>query len=125
MANLTITNNASATLQVWQPVWQLDQTFTGAAATTYKSGMLLTLTAGKYVPFVSGSGEANAVLPFEFTTVAAGDYPITALIGGEVRQQQLGIGVAMTVPPAADILSLQDYGIIARPTNQLGELDNQ
>lgn len=126
MANLEITNNASVTIQVWAPVYKQDQTFTAPTAIVFSAGMLLTLTAGKYVPYVADSGDAHGILIADVdATAGAGDFPVTVLIGGEVREDQIGVTSAMTPVTDIDKLGLQDYGMITRVTTQLGELDNQ
>jgi hypothetical protein len=125
MVDMIVTNNASASLQIWNPVYKLDQVFTAAGAVTYPKGMVVTLTAGKYVPYVADSGDAHGVLTQDIVATGAGDLNATILIGGEVREEQLGTSDSMVAVTSADILGLQNFGIIAKPTNQLGELDNQ
>jgi hypothetical protein len=126
MATVEITNNASATLQVWSPVYKLDQTFTAAGTLVYPKGMLLTLTAGKYVMYTASSGNAHGILIADVdATAGAGDFPVSVLIGGEVREDQCGTGQTLVALTSADILGLQNFGMITRVTNQLGELDNQ
>lgn len=126
MANLEITNNESAGVVIWEPVYRNDQLFTAAGAVVYPAGMIVTLAAGKYIPFVAGSDLAHGILPYEIdATAGAGDFPTSILIGGQVRLSKIGSTDALVAPTDADILSLQDFGIIALSTNQLGELDNQ
>ena len=131
MPAIDVTNNTSVGIQVWEPVYQNNQTFTSAGAGTEPAGMILALntSTNKWVPYVSaganGTGVPSAILAFDIVSTGAGDYPVTPLIGGRVRDAEIGVSSALTAPNAIEVLGLRDYNIIAQPTNQLGELDNQ
>jgi hypothetical protein len=131
MPAINVKNNATVGIQVWEPEYKVNQTFTSAGAGTEPAGMILALNTAtsKWVPYVSaganGTGVPSAILAFDIVSTGAGDYPINPLIGGRVREAEIGVSSALTAPNAVEVLGLRDYGITAQITNQLGELDNQ
>jgi len=110
-----------------------DGTFTAGGAVTYLAGTILAkLDAdGKYVPYASGGSAGaevpKAVLTYDLVASGAGDLPIRALVGGQVRMERLiehgkAAGVDIT-GVVAD--KLADYGITAINVSDLSVLDNQ
>lgn len=131
--NLTITNNESRSIAIWEPVSQ-NELLTFAAAETVLKGTILARDSVslKMVPFVKGgttneNGIPKAIVPCEVVATAAGDISISALIGGKVRSGDLVIdadGDASNID-AAVLDQLRDFTIIGQETTQLAELDNQ
>ena len=103
-----------------------------AGALTYQAGTVLgRITANDklthYDPgAVDGSEVPIAVLQNDTTFTGAGDKPINALIGGELREGKLtayngGTPLALT---QAEVDQLRDFTILARDTRELSEFDN-
>lgn len=71
-----------------------------------------------------GLGVACGVLAYAVSAGGAGDVPVAVLVRGTVNQDRLlqDDGGAVT---EAVIDQLRDYGILAKPTKQLAQLDNQ
>lgn len=133
MATLEITNNDTAVLEVWDPVYQ-KETVTFAGADTLAAGTILARdsVSQKLVIYVKGgstneNGIPKVVLPHELVATGAGDLPADVLVGGQVRFSQLIIdadGDNSNIDAAVKD-QLRDYGIVSRETTQLSELDNQ
>ncbi len=129
MANIEITNNKTNGVAVWDPVFN-DEIGVFTLDEVWPAGAVLgrVTATGKLVRFdpgaADGSETAIAVLTQECSATAAGDYPIRPAISGRVRQDQLvdSAGAALT---KVALEQLRDYTIIALPTQQLSELDNQ
>ena len=133
MANITITNNKTRRVELFDPIFE-DDTVTFAGAATWEAGTILARDSGSgfLVPFVKGgstneNGIPKAVLTEAVTATGAGNLPARPMVGGEVRAGDLIIladGNASNVD--AELLDqLRDYGITGRSTTQLAELDNQ
>ncbi len=129
MANIEITNNATNGVVIWDPVFN-DEVGTFTLNEVWPEGAVLgRITAsGKLVRFdpaaSDGSEVAVAVLTQQVDATAAGDYPIRPAISGRVRQRELKDkdGTALT---KTALEQLRGFTIIALPTEQLSELDNQ
>lgn len=110
-----------------------DETFTGAATTTYKAGTILARDSVslKLVPFVKGgvtnqNGIPKAVLQDALTTVGAGDYKVRPILAGRVNFARLVIhadGSNANID-AAVLDGLRAYGIESETTTQLAKADN-
>jgi hypothetical protein len=129
MSNLTITNNDATGLVILSPVFE-GNTIVDAGGDTYLAGTVLGRIAatGKLTAYVSGAADGSqvplAVLHEDLVLVAATDYPIRAIISGQVRRADLiafGVG-AITVGEADE---LRGFGIISLNTVELSQLDNQ
>ena len=128
MSNLTITNNATRSLVIWDPVYD-DDTIIDAGGETYPAGTLLgRLTASsKLTKYESGNADGSeipvAVLQDELVLVAATDTAVRPIIGGRVRRGDLLHDGSAITQLEAD--ALRDFGIVPLTTTQLSELDNQ
>lgn len=133
MPNLEITNNSTSTLAIWGPI-TVNALVTFAGAATLKKGTILAMdtTTLKLVPFVkggttAGNGVPHSVLQNDLTATAAGDVLASPVVSGRVRLGDLIInadGDGSNID-ALVVNQLRDFTIIAQPTNQLAELDNQ
>lgn len=129
MANLTIQNNSTSGLAIWDPVFE-DDTLTSAGAATWLKGTLLgrITIGGKLTAYESGNADGSeipvAVLFEEVVFTGAGDAPDRVVVSGRLRRNDLvafNVG-AITI---AEVDALRDYSIVALLTTQLAELDNQ
>lgn len=129
MANLEITNNDTTGLVLWEPVFE-GNTIVDAGGDTYLAGTVLgRITAsGKLTAYASGAADGSetplAVLHEDTVLAAATDYPVRAIISGQVRRADLiafGVG-AITIGEADQ---LRGFGIISLTTVELSQLDNQ
>jgi hypothetical protein len=133
MSNITIQNNKTRGIVLWDPVFK-PELVTFAGANTFAAGTILARDSVslKLVLFVKGgatneNGIPKAVLTQELIATGAGDLPARPLVGGQVRSGDLIIdsdGDASNID-AAVLDQLRDYGIVGLPTQQLAELDNQ
>lgn len=132
MANLT-TNVDTGRVEIDNGEY-FDGPLTLTAAATVKEGTILARdsASGKFVVFAVGgatneNGIPKAVMAYDFTASAGGDFPIRAIVRGTVNRDRLivqaaGDGSTITV---AHIDQLRDYGIVAVPVQQLTKTDNQ
>lgn len=111
-----------------------DDELTFAEAGTVVEGTILARDSAtkKLIPFVKGgttneNGIPKAVVTYDVTATGAGDVPIRALIGGEVRKERLVIaadGDDSNVD--SDVRDqLRDFGVTVIDVQQLAVLDNQ
>ena len=128
MANIDITNNTSRALAIREPVYEKN-TLLGANV-TYAAGTVLgrITTGGKLTAYTSGASDGSqnpiAVLAEATTLVSGTDQYPSVIIAGRLRRGDLvahGVGAVSQV----ECDKLRDYGIIALPTIQLSEQDNQ
>lgn len=116
------------------PIVKRGITLTFTAADTYVKGTILALDSSglTYIAFVKGgstndNGTARAVLAEEVTVTAAGTAATTAIVGGEVFEDELVIdadGDASNVD-AAVIGDLQDNNIVVQERTDQTIYDNQ
>lgn len=129
MPNLEITNNSTAGIVIWEPVYE-DAIITFPGASTFPAGAVLAKIDGtdEYQRFNPGLADGReipkAVLAFELTADGAGDLPVRVIISGRVRREDLSdnLGAVLT-QDAIDLL--RDYTIIGQTTTQLSQEDNQ
>jgi len=136
MSNFEIINNDSGKIPVWDPKF-IDITLEAGEAIDYPAGQVLAFnaTTGNYEATDSATAaiaNAKAVLAQDVSFAGAeAQTNRRALVGGEVDETKLvflGADDLETIPAgAADSfrLQLRDYGIIARPSQVMDELDNQ
>lgn len=126
---LEVTNNETASLWMWDPLFD-DDTLEAAGAVTWAEGTVLgrITTSGNLTAYTSGAADGSeipiAVLPSETVFAGAGTAPARVLISGRVRRAKLvahGVG-ALT---QAEVDALRDFTIVGLATSQLSELDNQ
>ncbi len=129
MTNLTITNNATSGISIWNTVFE-DDTLVATGAVTWLKGTLLgRITAsGKLTAYESGNADGSeipiAILFEEVVFAGAGDLADRVLISGRVRRADLvAFGVGALTQPEVD--ALRDFTMVALKTTQLAELDNQ
>ncbi len=103
----------------------------GAADFIVGDSFTLTVAADGNMVAYDRAGAGGAQLPIEVLTqdeefAGAGDQPVRPLVSGRVRRNDLIIhGVGVGVLTDAEVDSLRDFSIIAQPTTQLAEPDNQ
>ena len=133
MANIEITTATRRTIVIWDPVYQ-DDTVKFAGAGTLLAGTIMARDTSdlKLVPFVkggstNGNGIPNCVLLDALTAAGAGDVTTRPVISGRLRKGDLVIdadGNASNIDAAVED-QLRTFTIIAQPTDQLSEYDNQ
>lgn len=136
MPGLTIVNNDSGKLPVFNPIFD-DIEVEAAGALDLDAGTVLAFnaTTGTWWETKSGTAavaNAKAVLASDISFAGAGTIEnVRSLIGGEVDESKLlfnGADTIDTIPAgAADSfrVQLRSYGIIARPGQVEDVLDNQ
>lgn len=110
-----------------------DELLTFGGAATVLAGTILARDSVslKLVPFVkggstNGNGVPKAIVTADTTATGAGDVPIRAMIGGEVRAERLIInadGTAANVDGAV-VDQLRAYGITPISVTELNDYDN-
>jgi hypothetical protein len=85
--------------------------------------------SGKLLPYDSGAADGSqvpmAVLQYDVTATAAGDYPIRPVLGGKVRLDKLHAAAAPLVAlTKAEQDALRTFAIFAIPVDQLGQFNN-
>lgn len=131
MANLERQENTTTGVVLWEPRYE-QNTLNASGALTYPEGTILgRITASNklkdYEPGASDGSEIPlAVLQNEAEFAGAGDLPINAIIGGQVRLVKISVFDAGTprAPTQAEIDLLRDFTILARDTRELSEFDN-
>jgi len=120
-------------LPIWDPVYQDDVVkFAGAGTLLAGTIMARDTTDLKLVPYVkggatNGNGVPKCVLLDALTAAGAGDVTTRPVISGRLRKGDLVInadGDASNIDAAVED-QLRTFTIIAQPTDQLSEYDNQ
>lgn len=130
MTNITITNNETRGIPVWDPVYEDDIIFDVGGETYPKGTVLGRITASsKLTKYTTGAADGSeipvAVLRDELVLPASTDVPCRPIIGGRVRRNDLVADDPARAITVAEADALRDYGITPLVTTQLSELDNQ
>ena len=92
---------------------------------------LTVVVDGDLVPFaiggVAGAGVPLAVLTYDVTRTGAGDEPIRAMVGGEVRKEKLIIDADGDGSNITDAIldQLRDFSVVSADVQELNINDNQ
>jgi hypothetical protein len=127
--SMTVTNNDTVGLVVWDPIYDTD-VLVDASAGTYVTGTILgRITAsGRLTKYTSGASDGSqnpiAVLSTDVTLSAGVPVNIRPLIGGRVRRSELVLSAGGT-PSQAVVDALRSNGIFALTTVNLAKQDNQ
>lgn len=134
MPDPIITNNATNTVVIWDPIFGDNEVITFGGAGTLLAGTILARDTAtlKLIPFLkggvtNGDGVPKAVIRDAVTATGAGDVPCKPIIGGRLRKDKLVIdadGDASNVDKAVED-ELRDFTLVVSSTTQLMELDNQ
>ena len=91
---------------------------------------MVVVANGKMVPFaiggVAGAGVPKAVLTYDVSKAGAGDEPIRAMVGGEVRKEKLIIDADGDGSNITDAIldQLRDFSIVSTDVTELNIADN-
>lgn len=133
MANIEVTNVDTGSV-VLRNIESADDLLTLAMDQVILEGTILARdsVSGFLVPFVKGgatneNGIPKAVITYELTATAAGEYPVRILQKGTVRTQRLVIEADGDASNVDNVVrdELRNYSIIATDVTELNELDNQ
>ena len=129
MADPVITNNDVGQIAIGESDFEHGVWTAGGADVLAAGTIMARITAsGKWGIYDTGGagglGVACGVLTYEVTAAGAGDVPVAVLVRGTVNQDRLLQDDAGAVTPAI-VDQLRDYGILAKPVQQLAQLDNQ
>lgn len=129
MADPVITNNDVGQIAIGESDFEHHVWAAGGADTLAAGTIMARITAsGKWGIYDTGGagglGVACGVLTYEVTATGAGDVPVAVLVRGTVNQDRILQDDAGAVTPAV-VDQLRDYGILAKPVQQLAQLDNQ
>lgn len=128
MSNLEIQDNTTTGVVLMEPRYEQNILNATGAITMVAGTVLGRITAsGKLREYTSGAADGSevpiAVLQNEQVFAGAGDVPINAIVGGQVRREMLvahGVG-ALT---QGEVDELRDFTILARSTRELSDFDN-
>lgn len=129
--NLERQENTTTGVVLYEPRYEQSILIVAGAGTILAGTVLGRITAsGKLTPYDAGAGDGSevpiAVLQNERVFTGAGEVPINAIVGGQVRLSKLSVynaGVPLALSQA-EIDALRDYTILARETQELSEFDN-
>jgi hypothetical protein len=133
MANIVVTNVVTGEVVLRNGEWSDNVVTLGAGITLLKGTLLARETATqKLLPYVKGGdptvdGTPTAVITYEFTSVAAGDYTIRPAIKGTLSFEKLVIAVDGDNSNIDQVVrdELRTYALPVVDVRDLTELDNQ
>lgn len=91
---------------------------------------MVVVANGKMVPFaiggVAGAGVPKAILTYDVSKTGAGDEPIRAMVGGEVRKEKLILDADGDGSNITDAIldQLRDFSIVSADVQELNIADN-
>lgn len=124
MANMTVINNISAGIVVWDPVYE-DNIFNDPVTGVYLAGTILgrIATSGKLIAYKStnddGSQVPVALLQNKLDFVGDIDISFRPIIAGRVRREDIVVHRSSDIITNVEFDALRDYGIISFINNQL------